>query len=301
MAALSAALAGRSHQTGVSADTRGAYLIAGCGDSGIRIAKLLLAQGRKVYGLRRSPGALPAKIIPITADLTDPATLQTLPTDIETLVYLPTPSQRTHGAYQQIFRDGLEHLLAALPHAETTLRRIVFISSSAVYGEHHGAWVDEETECRPLAFNGEILLNTEQWLLQNFPNACVLRFAGIYGPGRTRLIEAIRAQKARVHAGADRYTNRTHVDDAAAAVVHVLGLQRVHPIYNVVDDLPVADGEVCDWLADKLGVARPLREDKSPGDTLGNKRVSNMRLRASGFVPKYADYRAGYAAILDAP
>ena len=283
----------------MSADFRGACLIAGCGDTGIRIAKLLVAQGQKVYGLRRSSAALPANIVPIVADLTDPATLHVLPADIETLVYLPTPPQRTRAAYSQIFRDGLEHLLAALPQAATTLRRIVFISSSAVYGEHHGAWVDEETECRPLAFNGEILLNTEQWLLQNFANACVLRFAGIYGPGRMRLIEDVRAQKVRIHAGAVRYTNRIHVDDAAAAVVHVLGLKKVRPIFNVVDDLPAADVEVYDWLADKLGVARPVREDKSPNDTLGNKRVDNKQLRASGFAPQYPNFRAGYAAILD--
>ena len=284
----------------MSAKVRGACLIAGCGDSGIRIANLLVAQGQKVYGLRRSPNVLPANIIPIVADLTDPATLHSLPADIETLVYLPTPPQRTRDAYRQIFRDGLEHLLRALPQAATALRRIVFISSSAVYGEHHGAWIDEEAECRPLAFNGEILLNTEQWLLQNFANACVLRFAGIYGPGRIRLIEDIRAQKMRVHAGAARYTNRIHVDDAAAAVVHVLGLQQAYSIYNVVDDLPAADGEVYDWLADKLDVARPAREDKSSNDTLGNKRVSNQRLRTSGFAPRYADYRAGYGAIIDA-
>ncbi len=301
VAALSAALAGWRHQAGVSADTRGACLIAGCGDTGIRIANLLVAQGRKVYGLRRSSTALPPNIIPIVADLTDPATLHSLPADIETLVYLPTPRQRTYDAYSQIFRDGLECLLTALPQAAATLRRIVFVSSSAVYGEHHGAWVDEETACHPLAFNGEILLNTEQWLLQNFANACVLRFAGIYGPGRMRLIEDIRAQKVRVHAGAVRYTNRIHVDDAAAAVVHVLGLQQALPIYNVVDDLPAADGDVYDWLADKLDVARPKREDKSLIDTLGNKRVSNARLRASGFAPGYADYRAGYGAILDTP
>ncbi|QBB72738.1 SDR family oxidoreductase [Pseudolysobacter antarcticus] len=278
---------------------RGACLIAGCGDTGIRIANLLVKQGQKVYGLRRIATALPANIIPIAADLTDPATLDSLPADIETLVYLPTPPQRTHDAYQKIFRDGFEHLLRALPQAATTLRRIVFISSSAVYGQHHGAWVDEETECRPLAFNGEILLSTEQWLLQNFTNACVLRFAGIYGPGRIRLIEDIGAQKVRVHAGAARYTNRIHVDDAAAAVMHVLGLQQVRPIYNVVDDLPAADGEVYDWLADKLGAVRPAREDKTSSDTLGNKRVSNKRLRASGFAPRYADYRAGYGAVID--
>jgi nucleoside-diphosphate-sugar epimerase len=300
VATLSAAITRRSHQAGVSAQIYGTCLIAGCGDTGIRIANLLVAQGQKVYGLRRTPTALPANLIPIVADLTDPATLHSLPADIETLVYLPTPSQRTHKAYQQIFRDGLEHLLCALPQAATTLRRIVFISSSAVYGEHHGAWVDEETQCHPLAFNGEILLSTEHWLLQNFANACVLRFAGIYGSGRTRLIEDVRAQKVRVHAGAIRYTNRIHVDDAAAAVVHVLGLQQVHPIYNVVDNLPAADAEVYDWLADKLDVARPAREDKSANDTLGNKRVSNARLRASGFAHRYADYRAGYGAIIDA-
>ena len=138
----------------------GAVLLAGCGDVGVRTGLALASVGCRVYGLRRSDMALPAPLQPLRADLTDPDSLRALPDDIRDVVFLPAPGRRDEAAYRGLFVDGLAHLLDALQR-RVPLRRFVFVSSSAVYGEHGGAWVDEDSPCVPLAFNGRQLLDAE--------------------------------------------------------------------------------------------------------------------------------------------
>lgn len=275
----------------------GAVLLAGCGDVGIRTGLLLAAQGRKVYGLRRSSGALPPSLQPLSGDLTDPASLGRLPDDIADVVFLPAPGQRDEAAYRGLFLDGLRHLLGALDGA-SRLHRLLFVSSSAVYGEHGGAWVDEDSPCRPLAFNGRLLLQAEQWLQQALPQAVVARCSGIYGPGRTRLVDQVLAGTARLPAGAPEFSNRIHVDDAAGALAHLLTLAQPQPCYVLSDDYPASLAEVQCWLADQLGLPPPAPETAAGERAVGNKRLSNRRLRESGYTLQYADFRNGYGTIL---
>src|SRR6202042_538780 len=117
-------------------------LLAGCGDLGLRVAQRLLARGDEVWALRRQP-PLPddSGICWLPADLTQPETLRLLPAGITRLVYLPTPDRRDESAYRATFVDGLRHLLEAL--GSESLQRVLLVSSSAVYGEHGGDWVDE--------------------------------------------------------------------------------------------------------------------------------------------------------------
>lgn len=273
-----------------------AVLLAGCGDVGVRTGLRLAAQGRKVYGLRRSAGALPPPLLPLAGDLTDAASLAGLPDDIGDVVFLPAPGQRDEAAYRGLFLDGLRHLVEALRGRR--LCRLLFVSSSAVYGEHGGAWVDEDSPCRPLAFNGRLLLQAEHWLLQALPQAVVARCSGIYGPGRTRLVDQVLAGTARRPAGAPEFSNRIHVDDVAAALAHLLALEQPQRCYVLSDDAPASLAEVQGWLADQLGLPPP--PEAAAGErAVGNKRLSNRRLRASGYTLQYADFRDGYGTILD--
>ncbi|WP_425508011.1 NAD-dependent epimerase/dehydratase family protein [Tahibacter caeni] len=258
----------------------------------------LAAAGRRVYGLRRSAAALPAPLQALRADLTDPASLRELPDDIADVVFLPAPGQRDEAAYRGLFVDGLAHLLDALQR-RTALRRLIFVSSSAVYGEHGGAWIDEDTPCVPLAFNGRLLLDAER-RLAGMREAVVARLSGIYGPGRQRLVSQVVDGSARRPAGAAEFSNRIHVDDAAGALVHLLGLERPQACYLVSDDYPAPLAEVQAWIAAQLALPPPPPEPAPGQRAVGNKRLANRRLRASGYALRFPDYRAGYAPLLGA-
>jgi nucleoside-diphosphate-sugar epimerase len=271
-------------------------LIAGCGDLGQRVAQLLLAQGNEVYALRRHAPASDAPLRWLSADLTQPETLRQLPVDITQLVYLPTPDGREEAAYRAVFVDGLRHLLNAL--MGKSLERVLFVSSSAVYGEHGDDWVDEATPPAPLGFNGKVLLEAEHWLTAQPVRSTVLRLAGLYGPGRMQLIERLRSGLATAPRKPVHWTNRIHIDDAAAAIAHLLRLRDPQALYLGVDDTPLPMDELYDNLVALID-APPVPEGPAPA-AIGSKRLSNARLRDSGFRVLWPDSRAGYANLLAA-
>jgi nucleoside-diphosphate-sugar epimerase len=271
-------------------------LLAGCGDLGERVAQRLRAHGDEVWALRRQPPVRGGHGIHwLRGDLTDPASLRELPAGITRLVYLPAPATRDKAAYRAIFVDGLRYLLDALDRRK--LARVLFVSSSAVYGEHDGDWVDEATPTDPPGFNGAVLLEAEQWLAEQSLPSTVLRLAGLYGPGRLQLIERLRAGQLRVPRETPHWANRIHVDDAAAAVAHLLQLKSPQPLYLGVDDTPMPLDELYDFLAALIDA--PLPAEGAAPTGVGSKRLRNARLRASGWAPQWPDAREGYAALLD--
>lgn len=271
-------------------------LLAGCGDLGLRVAQRLLARGDEVWALRRQQPMHDGDGIHwLRGDLTLPETLRGWPPDITQLVYLPTPDRRDAAAYRATFVDGLRHLLDALGHDR--LQRVLLVSSSAVYGEHGGDWVDEDTPPAPPGFNGEVLLEAERWLAAQSPVSIVLRLAGLYGPGRMQWLERLRAGQVVAPRTLPHWANRIHVDDAAAAVVHLLQLDDPLPLYLGVDNTPLPLNVLYDHLAGLIGA--PPADDGPAPVGVGSKRLSNARLRASGFVPQWPDARDGYAALFD--
>ena len=273
-------------------------LIAGCGDVGMRLATLLQAQGQSVLCLRRNVAALAPGLPGFAADLADAAALRALPRGIRRVVFLPAPATRDATAYRSVYLEGLGHLLDALDLE--ALQRCVLVTSSAVYGEHAGAWVDEDTPPAPLAFNGTILLRAERVLHARLGagRGVALRLAGLYGPGRTQLLDSLRAGHARAPRDPPFYANRIHVDDAAAALAHLLTLSAPALCYLGVDDAPLPLYELCSALAQELRA--PLPDIGPPPSGIGNKRLRNARLRASGWAPRWPDARAGHAALLAA-
>lgn len=269
-------------------------LIAGCGDLGGRVARLLLKQGNEVYALRRHPPGGNDGIRWLAADLACPETLAVLPSGITQLVYSPAPQAREPEAYRAVYVDGLRHVLDALD--EASLKRVLFVSSSAVYGEHGDAWVDEATPPAPPGFNGQVLWDVEQWLLGRPVQSVVLRLAGLYGPGRLQLVDRVRAGQVRAPRERQHWANRMHVDDAAAAIVHLLALRDPQNVYLGVDDAPLPLDVLYDYLAALVG-APPVADGPAPAG-IGSKRLSNARLRASGFQLRWPDSRQGYAECL---
>ncbi len=285
-------MAGRND---VVAGMSGRVLIAGCGDVGLRVAQRLRARGDQVWALRRRAKAADASGIRwLPADLTQPDTLRDLPHGVTQVVYLPTPDARDAAAYRAVFVDGLRHLLHALDGS--ALERVLLVSSSAVYGEHDGAWVDEGTPPDPPGFNGGVLLEAERWLAAQAVPSVVLRLAGLYGPDRLQLIERLRKGDARVPRSTPHWANRIHVDDAAAAIVHLLSLADAAPLYLGTDDMPLPLDDLYDHLASLVGAPAPAEGPAPAG--VGSKRLSNARLRATGFAPQWPDAREGYAALL---
>lgn len=276
-------------------------LIAGCGFAGTAIAERFAAAGHDVWGLRRRPGNLPNGITPLAADLTDAVTLHDLPENLDVAVYSAAPDASDAAAYARTYVGGLNNLIRALEPASRRLRRLLLTSSTGVYGQTDGRWVDEVTPPAPTTEKGKILLQAESLLLQSPWPATAIRLGGIYGPGRRRLIDNVRTGRAECVDGVVRYSNRIHRDDIASAVYHLANLDDAAGLYVGVDCLPAEQCEVLRWLAVQLGVDPPRARAATPADTgESNKRCSNRRLLSTGYAFRFPSYREGYADVLKA-
>ena len=225
-------------------------LIAGCGDVGSLLATLLLRDGHVVYGLKRDTSSLPDGVQPVQADLLSPDTLTNLPANIDRLVFMPTPASRDQASYEAIFIQGWKNVWAAL---EQVPGWTLLVSSTAVYGESGGGMVNEETPPEPTGFNGKVLLRMEQLAASCTGNLIVVRISGIYGPGRERLIDLAASEGLEVQQSPPCFTNRIHRDDAAAALKHLLEIDKPEALYVATDDQPAPRYEVVEWLAKAQG------------------------------------------------
>lgn len=267
----------------------GRILIAGCGDLGIRLADRL--DGWQVSGLRRDPSRLPSGITPVRADLARPETLDAIAGAWDAVVMTATPDERTEQAYQAAYVAALRGLLARV-----RARRLVFVSSTAVYGQTDGSWVDEDSQARPAAFNGQVLLEAEA--LAREAGGIVVRFSGIYGPGRDWLLRRLRQGPVECRRCPPQWTNRIHADDCAGVLAHVLALADPAPVYNASDCEPAARWDVLSWLAARLHVAGPVETTGSDPAPDQGKRIANQRLLDSGYRFEYPDFRAGYQEMM---
>ena len=275
-------------------------LMAGCGDLGTEAGLRFAAAGDRVVGWRRSPEKLPPAIQGIGADLTA-ADLPAIPADTTAVVVAVAADSPTEAAYRVAYVDGLAHVLDALERDVVTPRRVLFVSSTAVYGDAGGGWVDERTTPAPGGFSGRIIREAEELLVSRLRGTgtapVVLRLGGIYGPGRTRLIDQVRSGQA-VIPDEPRYTNRIHRDDAAAAIVRLACMASMPaPVYVGVDNSPAELGEVLRFLAAEMGYPEPPIGPAGEARG-GNKRCSNALLRSTGFEFAYPSFREGYRAIL---
>lgn len=268
-------------------------VIAGCGDLGTEVGLRFAAQGHRVIGLRRSPHRLPSQIEGQAVDLATQS--PTLPTDTDILIIATSADRRTVEAYRSAYLDSVMNVLAALENDRPA--RVLFVSSTAVYGVDDGSWVDETTPAIPTSATAGVLREAEVALHARLPGAVVLRLTGIYGPGRTGLVDRVRDGSETI-SSRPQFTNRIHRDDAAAAIVHLTSLPTApETVYVGTDDAPTDRRQVIEFLAGKLGARIP--GDAVDAERHGGKRCRNERLRATGFTFSYPSYREGYQAVLD--
>ncbi|CAI8966096.1 SDR family oxidoreductase [Pseudomonas chlororaphis] len=276
-------------------------LIAGCGDVGSRLAKQLLAENWQVYGLRRTVSQLPEGVIGVAGDLFSeqcPAAWPTTPLDY--LVYSAAATEHDEAGYRAAYVEGLAHVLGWLKQNGQSPKRLLFVSSSSVYGQKDGEWIDETSPAQADSYSGRLMLEAEQVALQSGIPASLVRLTGIYGPGREWLLNQVR-QGYRVAIDPPLYGNRIHADDAAGLLAFLLQADRrgvqLEDHYIGVDDAPVPLAEVVGWLREYLGVTEWA--DNSSVRRSGSKRCSNARARALGWEPRYPSFREGYAEIIE--
>ncbi len=277
-------------------------LISGCGYVGSALGLLLASEGHTVFGLRRNVAALPSGITPVRADLSISLSPETLPSNLDAAVCAASPGGSSDEAYRSAYVDGPRNLISALDGQ--SVERLVLVSSTGVYGQKNGEWVDENSPTEPGGTSGQRLLEGEDLVLAGPFPATVLRLGGIYGPGRTGMIQRALGNPPPEDAP-PQYTNRIHRDDCAGALRHLLLLlPDPEPVYLGVDHEPADRRTVAEWLAARSGEdlpGNPGNHRHEPRDRPGrtNKRCSNERLIRSGYEFRYPTFREGFAALLD--
>lgn len=273
-------------------------LIISCGDIGQRLARRALPLGACVSGLRRNVAQLPVEINGLQGDITQAESLSVLEgLNPDYIVVTNSAGKSSEEVYRRIYLDGLTNVLARVKPK----RRLLLVSSTSVYGQRDNDWVDEHSETKPEAYSGRIQLQAEALARSQVTATTVVRFAGIYGPGRKRLINQVKSGQ---HSPAlpEHYSNRIHVEDCAAILLHLilrdLEGNALAPCYLGVDDTPVTMHEIKNWMAEQLGLHDHWQSYVSPTARGGSKRCSNALLKSHKYEFIYPNYQQGYGELL---
>ncbi len=266
-------------------------LIAGCGFVGLAAARLLHAGGWSVLGCTHSAesaAALGGEPFPVRrADLSSLDSVRSLEDwrGCEAIVHCASSGRGGADAYRAVYLGGARHLLEVLAP-----QYLLFTSSTSVYAQNDGSWVSEESPAAPDRETGQILRETEELVVA--AGGCNARLAGIYGPCRSVLLRKFFTGEAMIEGDGSRWINQVHRDDIATALA-LLVERRAAGTFNVADDTPLTQRDIYTWLAAHF--ARPL-PPTGPVDTnrkrgVTSKRVSNARLRALGWTPRFPSFR----------
>jgi nucleoside-diphosphate-sugar epimerase len=282
--------------------------ILGCGYVGIELGRQLDAAGHDVLGVRRSEAGVAAiedaGLDAVRADVTDAAALESVP-DVDWLVFAASSGGRGADAAREIYVEGLRTVIETFGDRSSSPERLVYTSSTGVYGDHDGEWVDEETPIDPTTEKTEVLAEAERVALVEGAeyglDGTVARYAGLYGPDRYRLQRYLDGPVT------EGYLNMIHREDAAGAVCHLLLEDALRDdVLLVVDDEPVDKWEFADWLAAKCGRPEPPKQTTEERIAAGalstpakrrirtSKRCSNDRLHRIGYELSYPTFRSGY-------
>jgi nucleoside-diphosphate-sugar epimerase len=263
-------------------------LIFGCGYVGQRAAARWLAAGRTVAALtRKYADALAAMgVTPVVGDVLNPLTLRSLPR-ARTVLHAIGLDRSSGRSMREVYVDGLAHVLQALPPPG----RFLFVSSTSVYGQTNGSWVTENSPTEPEG-SGRVVLEAEQLLRSRIPEAIILRFAGIYGPGRLLKKQSILQGKPIV-GDCEKWLNLIHVDDGVEAILAAEAKAAPGATFNIADDEPVSRRAFYTYWANLLK-APPAQFDHRAESDRANRRISNGAAREQlGWKPRYSSYREG--------
>jgi len=322
----------------------------GCGDIGIRLANELTEEQLvhnestsknnypkntetlntiELYGLRRHIDLLPESIQGITCDLNTITDLkecfESSSINYDIVVITLVPNERSDEGYRRAYVENLEKIINGLESATIPPKHIFMVSSTSVYGQQEEQWVDETSETEPTHYSGRRVLQGEQRLAKSDIPSTIIRFSGIYGPGRLRIIEQVRNGEWISEGGSESeserearnshsgFSNRIHADDCAGVLAHLIKKQRLgerlgerlDSCYLATDCEPVRLNEVKQWIAAQLGITQSNNEIK---EFLGDKKVSTMRRNSkrclnkkileSGYQFKYPTFREGYGQVI---
>ncbi|MWG35422.1 NAD-dependent epimerase/dehydratase family protein [Halomarina oriensis] len=287
-------------------------VVLGAGYVGVELCRRLHPD-HDVTGVRRSDAGIAAieatGASAVRADVTDDTELSVVP-DCDALVFAASSGGRGAEAAREVYVDGLRTVVEHFAERPSPPERLVYTSSTSVYGDHDGEWVDEGTPLDPQTEKAEVLVEAERVAREDAPehgiDGTVVRFAGLYGPDRYRLERYVEGP---VTQG---YLNMLHRDDAAGVVEFVLDTDPDDDVVLAVDDEPVDRWSLADWLADECGVEPPekrtVEERLDAGDLSAaaerrlrtSKRCSNDRLHELGYEFAYPTYREGYRAAVEA-
>ena len=252
-------------------------LILGCGDIGTRVGLSLLESRWRVAAVRRKPELLPERFNRYGVDLTDPHHLSELAAlEPDYVVVTPTPQSYDPKGYEAGFTRVAEGL--ASQQWLSRCRRVVWVSSTRVYSESAGGWVDEHS---PLNINEPqaAAMVAAEATIRRAVTTTIIRPAGVYGDPNGMLMRRVRAAEG---GSVDMlYGNRIHRDDLSRLVVHCLRSD---------------DAGVEDWLAAQLNVT--LVRQPTASRARANRRCYSGLLKKIGFSLSYPTWREGYGAAL---
>ncbi|MGX5913446.1 sugar nucleotide-binding protein [Aliidiomarina sp. Khilg15.8] len=273
-------------------------LLMGAGDLAHHLAPELKEQGFAVIGARRSPSKAKGTFDVVAANAARVEDWRALLKQQPALIVLTlTPTEFSDAGYEAGYVKPVESFVTALNEQPADYQPLtLFVSSTSVYGERDGAWVDETTTTVPDTFSGERLLQAEELIKAQGRHSVCVRFSGIYGPGREGMIARLLNGDTRI---TPAWTNRIHVEDCAGVLAHLVKMYEadkpLQRVYLASDNEPVLQKEFVDWLAKRLHIDTATLPTSEFVGMRGSKRCNNKRLRDSGYKFKYPTYREGYA------
>lgn len=295
-------------------DTTRTIVVLGCGYVGLELCRQLTNDDpeRRVIGVRRSEDGIAAiesaGATGVSADVTERESLESVP-DADQLVFCASSGGGGPAVARALYCDGLKTVIEEFGSRDIPPEQLLYTSSTGVYGDHDGDWVDEETPIAPTTEKTRVLGDAER-IARERPDEIgidptVVRFAGLYGPDRYRLDRYLDGPVT------EGYLNMIHRSDAAGVLRFALSERPGEETLLAVDDEPVSKWAFADWLAEQCGVEYPPKQTKAErlaDEDLSaaakrrietSKRCSNDRIRELGYEFAFPTYREGYAAPIE--
>ena len=314
-------------------------LVVGFGDLGLRLSKILTDSGHKVWGAKRRLPEKKGDFLPfsdtpvelIYLDVSMPIPKEFFIKDWDFVVITLTPSERSSQAYRQVYLQGAENIAHGFSRYNDSVRRFFWVSSTSVYSQEHGEWVNELSETSPKTETGNILLQSELAISSQLPTT-VIRFSGIYGTSRLALLRKTKTlietylkeggdkssqsfyQYLLISDSSNYWTNRIHRDDCASVLAYLMDYcekgfdnssakttdtgKGMPDVVLASDKEPVSMFHVMTWLGREMNL---LEGDFSSEDEghITSKRCSSEQLQQLGFQFQYPTYREGYKSVLE--
>ena len=277
-------------------------LIVGCGYVGLPLGSALAGLGHEVHGLRRGTNTHAAMkeagIIPHAVDITQREQLDNLPGPFDWIINTVSSGRDGANAYHGIFVVGTQNLIDWFTSSPP--QKYLFTSSTGVYGQTDGSWVDEDSPTEPSGDTGQILLEAESLALSI--GGVILRLSGIYGPERGHLYRQFLKGEAVMTGNPGRWMNMIQRDDVTGCILAAMETADPGTVLNATDNEPATQQDFFQWLADQLDRPLPPQESEVMPHKRAqtNKRVANSRAREMlSWTPKYPTWRKGYAKLME--